>query len=86
MEGIPVALMEAMASSLPVVATSISGIPELVRPDKTGYLVPPADAQALADALTTVYRQPDRAADLAENGRLLVIRCFFVHRILPAKL
>lgn len=76
MEGIPVALMEAMASRLPVVATAISGIPELVRPGETGFLVPPADASALADALMTVFEHPEKAAQLAENGRSLVLQSF----------
>lgn len=51
MEGIPMALMEALASEVPVVATSISGIPELVHDGETGLLVPQRDAAALADAL-----------------------------------
>jgi glycosyltransferase involved in cell wall biosynthesis len=72
MEGIPVALMEALACNLPVVATALSGVPELVRPGETGYLVPPADAPALAEALATVYAQPDAAARLATRGRDLV--------------
>jgi colanic acid/amylovoran biosynthesis glycosyltransferase len=76
MEGIPVALMEAMASRLPVVATAISGIPELVRPGETGFLVPPADTTALTDALMTVYEHPEKAAYLAENGRSLVLQSF----------
>lgn len=76
MEGIPVALMEAMASRLPVIATAISGIPELVRPDETGFLVPPADAAALADTLMAVYEDPEKAAYLAENGRSRVLQSF----------
>lgn len=76
MEGIPVALMEALACALPVVATSISGIPELVRPDETGFLVPPADATALADSLAQIYMQPQRAAGLGQAGRDLVLREF----------
>ncbi len=76
MEGIPVALMEAMASRLPVVATAISGIPELVRPDETGFLVPPADATALANTLMTVYEYPEKASRLAENGRFWVRQSF----------
>ncbi len=76
MEGIPVALMEAFASGLPVVATSISGIPELVRPHETGYLVPPADAAALAGQLRNVYTNPAQARALAQAGRALVLREF----------
>lgn len=72
MEGIPVALMEALACALPVVATSISGIPELVRPGETGYLAPPADSLALANALAEIYQQPERADKLGRAGRELV--------------
>lgn len=54
MEGIPVALMEGMAVGMPVVATNISGIPELVDDGVNGYLVPPDDANALADALASL--------------------------------
>ncbi len=76
MEGIPVALMEALASGLPVVATEISGIPELVRPGETGWLVPEKDAEALADALEMVYRHPAEAARRSTAGRALVWREF----------
>ncbi|MGH3182629.1 MAG: glycosyltransferase, partial [Streptosporangiaceae bacterium] len=54
MEGIPVALMEAMAAGLAVVASRISGIPELVTDGVDGILVPPADAPALAAALASL--------------------------------
>ncbi|MGL6291518.1 MAG: glycosyltransferase [Silanimonas sp.] len=50
-DGIPVALMEAMATAGAVVSTAVSGIPELVNHDRTGLVVPPGDAPALADAL-----------------------------------
>ncbi|HFK7157288.1 TPA: glycosyltransferase [Escherichia coli] len=58
MEGIPVALMEAMAVGIPVVSTLHSGIPELVEADKTGWLVPENDARALAQRLA-VFSQLD---------------------------
>ncbi len=51
MEGIPVALMEAMAVGLPVVSTFHSGIPELIENNVSGWLVPENDAEALADTL-----------------------------------
>jgi glycosyltransferase involved in cell wall biosynthesis len=76
MEGIPVALMEAMACELPVVATAISGIPELVQPSRTGYLVPPANSTRLAGALLDIYTQPGKAAQLAAEGRKLVLEEF----------
>ncbi len=79
MEGIPVALMEAMASGLPAVATRISGIPELVRPRESGYLVPPEDSRALADALHHIYRHPQEAQQRARQGRALVLETFTLH-------
>jgi colanic acid/amylovoran biosynthesis glycosyltransferase len=76
MEGIPVSIMEALACKLPVIATAISGIPELVRPGDTGILVPPADAAALADALTFVYQNQESAHEMAARGREHVLREF----------
>ena len=57
-EGIPVCLMEAMASGVPVIASSIRGIPELVEHGRTGLLVPHSDAHALGEALMTIYTSP----------------------------
>ena len=73
MEGIPVALMEAMASGIPVVATSISGVPELVRSGDTGWLVPPEDVEALAGALSQIYTDPKEAKKRACSGRNWVL-------------
>jgi glycosyltransferase involved in cell wall biosynthesis len=68
--------MEAMACNLPVAASDISGIPELVKPGRTGYLVPPGNAPALADVLTRIYKNPEEAFQLARNGRSLVLEEF----------
>ena len=76
MEGIPVSIMEALVCCLPVITTKISGIPELVRNDHTGYLVEPADAKALADAIESVYKDPQQAKSLAEDGRAAVLKDF----------
>ncbi len=75
-EGIPVALMEAMASGLPVVATAISGIPELVESGKEGFLVAPADAGALADALQRLAQDQPMRARMGEAAREKVL-CHF---------
>ena len=76
MEGIPVALMEAMASGIPVVATSISGIPELVRHGETGWLVPPENITALADVLSQIYADPTEARRRAALGQKWVLKEF----------
>jgi glycosyltransferase involved in cell wall biosynthesis len=76
MEGIPVALMEAMAAGVPCIATQISGIPELIRHQVTGWLVVPKDVQGLADCLDVVYRDPVGAAQVARAGRHVVLDQF----------
>lgn len=57
-DGIPVSLMEAMARAVPVISTTVSGIPELVRSGEEGLLVPPRDPLALADALQLLAQNP----------------------------
>jgi len=80
MEGIPVALMEALACALPVVATDISGISELVRPAQTGRLVPPENPQALAEAMLAVHADFEGAKSMAWVGRELVMQEFDLYQ------
>jgi glycosyltransferase involved in cell wall biosynthesis len=72
-EGIPVVLMEAMASGLPVVASAISGIPELVEDKYNGFLTAPGDAPAIADALEFLYNDPGLRQQFAQAGREKVV-------------
>ena len=72
-EGLPVVLMEALASRLPVVATQVAGIPELVRDGETGLLVPPGDAEALAAAIARLLADPDLCRRMGEAGRARVL-------------
>jgi colanic acid/amylovoran biosynthesis glycosyltransferase len=76
MEGIPVALMEALAAGIPVVATRLSGVPELVRDGDTGLLAEPGDAKSLRDALERAIAEPEAARRRAAAGRELVEREF----------
>ena len=76
MEGLPVALMEALASELPTIATDMSGIPELVRNGETGLLVPQKEAGALANAIQKMFENPGWAKTLAQAGRKLVLAEF----------
>lgn len=78
-EGIPVALMEAMSCGLPVVASRLSGIPELVADDQNGLLVTPGDAQELAQALSRLAIDPELRRRLGEEGRRSIERDFDLH-------
>ena len=75
-EGLPVSVLEAMASARPVIATDVGGTTEVVSHGETGLLVPPEDAGSLADAITTLLEDPVLAARLAARGRALVEREF----------
>ncbi|MEL6208585.1 MAG: glycosyltransferase family 4 protein, partial [Pseudomonadota bacterium] len=71
-EGVPVVLMEALAAGLPVVATRITGVPELVAHGETGLLVTPGDPAALAAALEDLAARPDHGASMGAAGRDVV--------------
>jgi glycosyltransferase involved in cell wall biosynthesis len=72
-EGLPLVILEAMASALPIVSTAVGGIPNVVADDHTGVLVPPGDADALRAALSSLRADPTRAARLADAGRSLAL-------------
>ena len=72
-EGIPVALMEAMALGLPCVSTTVAGIPELIRSGVDGLLVPPANVAALADALEALAMDARLRRTLGAAARQRVI-------------
>lgn len=71
-EGIPLSVLQAMSMAKPVVATAVSGTPEVVRHEETGLTVPSADAKALASAIQEMVNQPARREAYARAGAALV--------------
>lgn len=75
-DGIPNVLLEAMSMGLPVVATRVSGIPEIVQHGRSGLLVEPDDPAALADAIARALAEPALAAELGRHARAVVTDSF----------
>ncbi|MDR2744918.1 MAG: glycosyltransferase family 4 protein [Desulfovibrio sp.] len=75
-DGIPNTVIEAFAYGLPVVGTSVNALPEVIRHHETGLLVPPGDAQALADAILWLAGHPAEARILGRNGEALAREMF----------
>jgi glycosyltransferase involved in cell wall biosynthesis len=71
-EAFPNSVMEAMAMRLPVVASDVGGIPELIEHGRNGVLVPPGDERALAAAVLDLFRNPARASRLAASARATI--------------
>ena len=79
-DGIPVAMMEALAMEVPVISTPVAGIPELIRHEETGLLVPQKDPAALAEAMVRLARDEPLRQRLAKNGRALVEREYDIRK------
>ena len=71
-EGLPMAILEGMASRLPLVATTVGEVPTVVQDGRTGRLVPPGDVDQLAGAITELLRDPARRATLGAAARQLI--------------
>ncbi len=80
-EGLPNVLLEAMASSKPVVATNVGGIPEIIVHGKTGYLVPPKNPRLLGKAIRKLLENPDDRKKIGEAGRNIVTHKFSLDRM-----
>lgn len=79
-EGVLVVLMEAMASRIPVIATRVAGVPELVADGVVGYTIPPGDVATLAERIGRLMKSPELAAMMGQAGRQLVKSDFNIEK------
>lgn len=79
-ENAPMSALESLASATPVIATSLGGLPEIVRNDETGRVVPPGDAGALGRALCELSEHPGRARRWGQRGREVVAEEYTLDR------
>jgi glycosyltransferase involved in cell wall biosynthesis len=83
-EGLPMALLEAMASRKPVVVTPVGGIPSVIRHDSNGLVVPPESPALLAQAITQMLTQPDLRERLASQAQQEAMAHYDVGRVVQA--
>lgn len=83
-EGLPVALLEAMAQARPVIATAVGGVPSIIREGETGLLVPPADPGRLAVGIERLLDDRELALRVGEHAREVVEREYGVERMVRA--
>jgi glycosyltransferase involved in cell wall biosynthesis len=82
-EGLGIVMMEALAHNRPVVATTVGGIPDVIKSGETGYLVPERNPQALAEAVEHLLNHPEEADRLAQAGLTDIQTRFSWARIIP---
>src|SRR5690606_20518716 len=81
-EGLPMSLLEAMASGLPVVTTPVGGIPEAVTDGREGYLVEPGDVGSLADKLRALIDNRILAREMGQEARKKALEKYSVERVM----
>lgn len=80
-EGLPVAMVEAMRQGIPVIASNVDGVPEVVHSEQTGILTPAGDVAALQAAILRLADDPELRQQLAHDARVLADRTFSPDRI-----
>ncbi|HLQ19893.1 MAG TPA: glycosyltransferase, partial [Tabrizicola sp.] len=78
--GLPVVYMEALASRIPVVASRVAGVQELVEDGVTGYATPPGDVVSLVDRIVRLMDDPAEARRMGDSGRRAVEEAFDIAR------
>jgi glycosyltransferase involved in cell wall biosynthesis len=80
-EGLPYVLLEAMLFKVPVLATDVGGIPNLIINGVTGYLVPSGDAKSLKNGMENMLNDPEKVRDMSEEGYKLVKEKYSARRM-----
>lgn len=83
-EGMPYALIEAMAAGVPVIGTQITGIVDVIEPQRTGWLTPPADSSSLAETIVRALDHEGQSAAMAQAAREMVTRGYSREHMLEA--
>lgn len=79
-DGLPTVLLEAMALGVPCVSTDVTGIPEVIKHNHSGVIVPQHDPRALARALVRLLDQPQERVKLAQQARRIIEQAFDIHK------
>lgn len=85
-EGFGIVALEAMAASIPVIASQVSALPEIVANGETGYLAAPGDSSSLAEHLLHIFQNPAMAREMGQNGRRRLESEFSVERMVEGTL
>jgi len=80
-EGMPVCLLESMVSSVPIVATAVGGVPEVVQDGMSGYLIHSRDPDEVAERVVRLLSNDDLRLKMGKNGRRIYENCFTVDRM-----
>lgn len=83
-EGLPLVVLEAMAASLPVVATDVGGVRQAVQDGITGLIVPPGSPPALSAAIRTILNSSDMRNEFARNARMTFLKAFSLTHMVKA--
>ena len=82
-EGLPNAVIEAMAAGLPIVATRVGGIPDVIRHGCNGYLVEVGDVADMVDRVNALLERPDLAQEMGQRGRQTALECCDIESVWP---
>jgi len=85
-EGLPRAIMEAMAQEVPVIVTDVGGMPELVEHNRSGLIVPAGNAAALAEAIAELADDPNHCAEMGKRAKERIMNDFHVTRTIEQTL